>query len=147
MVSTILIIPTEYLGEYEGNPNEDYDVDDEEAFAFIRPKDELRCFQNLTEKQKSHLRPLHVTAFMSGICVNKVLVDGGVVISLLPERMLTKVGKYFDDLVPINISVTDYNGVLTHAKGLVTLQVQVGSSHRNTIFVVVSSKTSYNALL
>ncbi|RYR59322.1 hypothetical protein Ahy_A05g025191 [Arachis hypogaea] len=129
MVSTISIIPTEYLGEYEGNPNEDYDVEDEEAFAFIWLEDELGYFQKPTEKQKSHLRPLHFTAFMSGICVNKVLVDGGAMISLLPERMLTKVGKHFDDLVPTNILVTDYSGVSTPAKGLVTLQVQVGSSH------------------
>ncbi|RYR29535.1 hypothetical protein Ahy_B01g053947 [Arachis hypogaea] len=48
---------------------------------------------------------------MSGICVNKVLIDGGATISLFPERMLIKVGKHFDDLIPTNISVTDYTGV------------------------------------
>ncbi|KAL1371305.1 hypothetical protein AAHE18_01G121700 [Arachis hypogaea] len=84
---------------------------------------------------------------MSGICVNKVLVDGGAIISLFPERMLMKVRKHFDDLIPINISVTDYDGVWTPAKGLVTLQVQVGSSSRTTVFVVFSSKASYNVLL
>ncbi|RYR66653.1 hypothetical protein Ahy_A03g012700 [Arachis hypogaea] len=73
---------------------------------------------------------------MSDICVNKVLVDGGAAISLLRERMLTKVEKYFDDLVPTNILVTDYSDVSTPAKGLMTLQVQMGSSHRNTIFCV-----------
>ncbi|RYR07520.1 hypothetical protein Ahy_B05g074889 [Arachis hypogaea] len=71
-------------------------------------EDELGYFQRPTEKQKSH-RPLHVTAYMSGICVNKVLVDGGAAISLLPERMLTKVGKHSDDLIPTNLSVIDYN--------------------------------------
>ncbi|RYR75321.1 hypothetical protein Ahy_A02g009975 [Arachis hypogaea] len=80
---------------------------------------------------------------MSGICVNKVLVDGGVVISLLPERMLNKVGKYFNDLIPTNISVTDYSRVSTLAKGLATLRIQVGSSSLTIVFVVVSSKASY----
>ena len=39
----------------------------------------------------------------SCIKVNKVLIDGGAVITLLPERMLVKVGKYPDDLIPTNI--------------------------------------------
>ncbi|RYR12662.1 hypothetical protein Ahy_B04g070093 [Arachis hypogaea] len=125
MVSTISIIPTEYLGEYEGNPCEDYDVEDEEVFSFIRYEDEPGYFQRLTEKQKFHLRPLHITTSMSGIKVNKVLIDGGAAISLLPERMLMKVGKHHDDLIPTNILVTEYTGVSTHAKGLVTLVCKV----------------------
>ncbi|RYR31847.1 hypothetical protein Ahy_B01g056774 [Arachis hypogaea] len=123
MVSTISIIPTEYLREYKGKPNEYYDVKDEEAFAFIFSEDKLEYFQTPTEKQKSHLRPLHVSAYMSGICVNKILVDGEATISLLPERMLIKVGKHFDDLIPTNILVTDYSSILTPAKGLATLRV------------------------
>ncbi|RYR47090.1 hypothetical protein Ahy_A07g033024 [Arachis hypogaea] len=44
MVGTISIIPTEYLGEYEGNPEDDFDMDDEEAFSFIRYEDEPGYF-------------------------------------------------------------------------------------------------------
>ncbi|RYR00496.1 hypothetical protein Ahy_B07g088614 isoform B [Arachis hypogaea] len=90
MVGTISIIPTEYLGEYEGNLIEDYDVDDEETFSFIRYEDEPDYFRRASEKQKSHLRPLHITATMSGIKIYKILIDGGAAISLLPERMLMK---------------------------------------------------------
>ncbi|RYR66159.1 hypothetical protein Ahy_A03g012109 [Arachis hypogaea] len=147
MVGTISIIPTEYLGKYEGDPEEDYDMEAEEAFSFIRYEDEPGYFLRPTEKQKSHLRPLHITTTLSGIKVNKVLIDGGTAISLLPERMLMKVGKHPDDLVPTNIAVTDFSGSSTPAKGLVTLRVKVGSSEQNTMFVVVPSKASYNALL
>ncbi|RYQ85812.1 hypothetical protein Ahy_B10g105429 [Arachis hypogaea] len=55
IVGIISIIPTEYLGEYEGNLSEDYDVEDEEVFAFVREDEELGCFKKPTEKQKSHL--------------------------------------------------------------------------------------------
>ncbi|KAL1317141.1 hypothetical protein AAHE18_15G113900 [Arachis hypogaea] len=95
----------------------------------------------------SHLCSLHITTTLSGIRVNKVLIDGGAAISLLPERMLRKVGKHPDDLVPTNIVVTDFSGTSTPARGLVTLTVKVGSSERNTVFVVVPSRASYNALL
>ncbi|KAL1293852.1 hypothetical protein AAHE18_19G100300 [Arachis hypogaea] len=84
---------------------------------------------------------------MSGIKINKVLIDGGATISLIPKRMLMKVGKHLDDLIPTNISVTDFSGALIPAKGLVTLGVKVGSFDQSTVFVVVSSKASYNALL
>ncbi|XP_025650876.1 uncharacterized protein [Arachis hypogaea] len=122
-------------------------MEDEEAFSFIRSEDEPGYFLWPTERHMSHLRPLHITNTLSGIKVNKVLIDGGAAISLLPERMLMKVGKHLDDLVPINIAVTDFSGTSTPAKGWVTLTVKVGSSERNTVFVVVPSKASYNALL
>ncbi|RYR28421.1 hypothetical protein Ahy_B01g052542 [Arachis hypogaea] len=105
MIGMISIIPTEYLGEYEGDPDEDYDMEDEKAFSFIRIEDESGYFLRPTEKQMSHLRPLHITTTLSGIKVNKVIIDGGAAISLLPERMLMKVGKHPDDLVPTNIAV------------------------------------------
>ncbi|RYR13610.1 hypothetical protein Ahy_B04g070514 [Arachis hypogaea] len=95
----------------------------------------------------SHLCPLHITTTLSGIKVNKGLIDGGVAISLLPERMLINVGKHPDDLIPTNIAVTNFSGTLTPTRGLVTLTVKVGSSERNTVFVVVPSRASYNTLL
>ncbi|RYR30985.1 hypothetical protein Ahy_B01g055780 [Arachis hypogaea] len=147
MVGTILIIPTEYLRECESNPDEDYDQEDEGAFSFIRIEDEPGFFPRPTERQMSHLCPLHVIAILNGFKINKVLIDGGAAISLLPQRMLGKVGKHLDDLVPTNIAVTDFSGTSTPARGLVTLTVKVGSSERHSVFVVVPSKASYNALL
>ncbi|RYQ91744.1 hypothetical protein Ahy_B09g097752 [Arachis hypogaea] len=108
MVGTISIIPTEYLGEYEGDPKEDYDMDTEKAFSFSRYEDEPGYFLQPTEKQKSHLCPLHITTTLSGIKVNKVLIDGGAAISLLPERVLMKVGKHPDDLVSTNIAGIEF---------------------------------------
>ncbi|XP_072090484.1 uncharacterized protein [Arachis hypogaea] len=147
MVGTISIIPTEYLGECESNPDGDYDQEDEEAFSFIRIEDEPGFFSRPTEKQMSHLRPLHIVAIVNGFKINKVLIDGGAATSLLPERMLRKVGKHFEEMVPTNIAVTDFSGNSMPAKGLVTLMVKVGSSKRHYVFVVVPSKASYNALL
>ncbi|RYR77488.1 hypothetical protein Ahy_A01g001981 [Arachis hypogaea] len=61
----------------------------------------------------SHLRPLHIIAILNGFKINKVLIDGGAAISLLPERMLRKIGKHPHDLVPTNIDVTDFRYYLT----------------------------------
>ncbi|RYR14938.1 hypothetical protein Ahy_B04g071662 [Arachis hypogaea] len=53
MIGTISIIPTEYLGEYEGDPEKDYDMEDEEAFSFIRIEDEPGMYN-------PKLKPLNV---------------------------------------------------------------------------------------
>ncbi|RYQ88931.1 hypothetical protein Ahy_B09g095833 [Arachis hypogaea] len=95
----------------------------------------------------SHLHHLHIVAVVNGYKINKVLIDGGAAISLLPERMLGKVGKHVSELVPTNIAVTNFSGDSTTAIGLVTLIVKVGSSERHSVFVVVPSKASYNVLL
>ncbi|RYR58068.1 hypothetical protein Ahy_A05g023750 [Arachis hypogaea] len=102
-----------------GDPKEDYDMEAEEAFSFIQYEDEPCYFLRPTERQKFHLRPLHITTH--GIKVNKVLIDGGAAISLLPERMLMKVGKHPDYLVPTNIAVTNFSGSSTPAKGWLIL--------------------------
>ncbi|RYR15839.1 hypothetical protein Ahy_B04g072778 [Arachis hypogaea] len=118
MVGMILIIPTEYLGECESNPDEDYDQEDEWAFSFIPIEDEPEFFPRPTERQMSHLHPLHVIVILNGFKINKVLIDGGATISLFPERMLGKVGKHIDDLVPTNIVVTDFSGTSTPVRGV-----------------------------
>ncbi|RYR27118.1 hypothetical protein Ahy_B02g061453 [Arachis hypogaea] len=118
MVGTISIIPTEYHGECKSNPDEDYDQEDEGAFSFIRIEDEPGFFSRPTKRQMSHLRLLHIIVVLNGFKINKVLIDSGAVISLLSERMLGKVGKHFEELVPTNIVVTDFSGNSTSARGL-----------------------------
>ncbi|RYR26166.1 hypothetical protein Ahy_B02g060333 isoform B [Arachis hypogaea] len=51
MIGTILIIPTEYLGEYEGEPEEDYDLEDEEAFPLSESKMSLGIFFGLLKNK------------------------------------------------------------------------------------------------
>ncbi|RYQ96733.1 hypothetical protein Ahy_B08g092594 [Arachis hypogaea] len=65
------------LGECKSNPDEDYDQEDEEAFSFIRIEDEPGIFPRPSERQISHLRPLHIVAVVNGFKTNKVLIDGG----------------------------------------------------------------------
>ncbi|RYR47089.1 hypothetical protein Ahy_A07g033023 [Arachis hypogaea] len=55
---------------------------------------------------------------MSGIKVNKVLIDGRAAISLLPERMLMKVGKHPDDFIPTNILEMAFSGCYLTSEGL-----------------------------
>ena len=79
--------------------------------------------------------------------VNRVLVDGGATINLLPESMLIKFGKTVDQLIKANILVTDFIGKTSVSKGMIMLNVRVGSVDRINLFVVMISKARYNGLV
>ena len=84
---------------------------------------------------------------VDGQLVNCALVDGGATINLVLKSMLGKLGKRLKDLVQTNIDVTNCNGKTFAIKGMVLLNIRVGSIDRSNMFVVVLSKASYNLLL
>jgi len=52
---------------------------------------------------KRHLKPLFIKAKINNIGVNKVLVDGGATVNLLPQFLLKKIGLPYSDLKPHNV--------------------------------------------
>jgi len=61
---------------------------------------------------KSHLKPLFIQAKVDDVKVNKVLVDGGVVVNLMPHSQPKRIGKCDADLKPQNIVLSNYEGKL-----------------------------------
>lgn len=60
-------------------------------------------FENPNGSMKSHLKPLFIQARFDNIGVNKVLVDGGATVNLMPSSLLKNIGKFDTDLKPYNI--------------------------------------------
>ncbi|XP_020225238.1 uncharacterized protein LOC109807123 [Cajanus cajan] len=96
---------------------------------------------------KGHLKPLLLTLMIEGHEVNKVLVDGGAAVNILPRTMLKRFGKSTADLKPHNILISDYVGKSSHPEGVILLDVQIGSVKRTTMFIVTPSKANFNVLL
>lgn len=67
-------------------------------------------FERLDEGMKSQLKPLFIRAKVENTIVNKILVDGGVVVNLLPNFLLRKIGKYDIDLRLHNMVLSNYEG-------------------------------------
>ena len=104
-------------------------------------------FEKPDEIMKLHLRPLHIKANIAGKMVNRVLVNGGATINLLPESPLIKFGKMVDQLIKANVVVTNFIGKTSTSKRISMLNVRVETVDRVTPFVVVASKVGYNVLL
>ncbi|GKV01312.1 hypothetical protein SLEP1_g13873 [Rubroshorea leprosula] len=60
-------------------------------------------FEKPEEKMARHIRPLYINAHMDRTPINRVLVDNGAAVVVLPTCMLYKIGKFFDDLVHTKI--------------------------------------------
>ncbi|WJX12400.1 hypothetical protein P8452_02908 [Trifolium repens] len=110
-------------------------------------EDQMATFERPDEGMKSHLKPLFIQAKVNNVGINKVLIDGGAAVNLMPEFLLRKIGKYLVDLHPHNIVLSNYEGETGFSLGAIQLDVVVGSTIRPTLFLVVASKANYNLLL
>jgi hypothetical protein len=108
---------------------------------------EQAMFEKLNPHMKSHLKPLFIQAKVNDVGVNKVLVDGGAAVNLLPQFLLKKIGLSEFDLKPHNVILSNYEGKSGSSFGAVEIDLVVGTVRRSTLFLVVASKANFNLLL
>ena len=81
------------------------------------------AFEWLIEQMKKHLRPLHVKTHVKGLLVNKILINEGVAINLMPRSTFVWLRKQPKHLIPSNIIVTDFNDKMPTSKGIVLVNL------------------------
>ncbi|WJX26319.1 hypothetical protein P8452_15257 [Trifolium repens] len=96
---------------------------------------------------RNHLNALFIKAKVNDVGVNKILVDGGAVVNIMPHFMLKKLGLFDTDLHPHNVVLANYEGKTGHSLGAIQLEVCVGSTIRKTLFMVIAARPNYNLLL
>ena len=79
--------------------------------------------------------------------VNRVLVDNGVAVNILPTSMLRKLLKTKNELIVTDISVSGFAGGATKMKRVIPIEVKVGSKIATVAFFVVNTNSAYNVLL
>ncbi|MCI39639.1 hypothetical protein A2U01_0060871, partial [Trifolium medium] len=71
-------------------------------------EDQNAVFEKPHLGMKNHLKALFIRAKVHGVGVNKILVDGGAVVNILPHFMLKKLGLYETDLHTHNVVLANY---------------------------------------
>ena len=104
-------------------------------------------FERPDEAMKSHLKPLFITGKVENVPVNKILVDCGATVNLMPHFMLKKIGKFDTDTKPHNMVLSNYEGKVGTTLGVIQVDMTVGTVTRPTVFMVVETKANYNLLL
>jgi len=95
----------------------------------------------------NHLKLLFIQAKVNKIGINKVLVDGGAAVNLMPQLVLKRIGKTDKDLKPHNLILSNYEGKAGHSLCALQVSLMVGTMVRPTLFMVVPSKSNFNLLL
>lgn len=161
LVNVVSILPYEFsftIGKNEEPEAEESTGLEAEEMALHKPtcyfvmnngsiENQDAFFEKPTPGMKNHLKPLLIRAKVEGVAVNKVLVDCGATVNIMPHHLLKKIGRYDTDIRSHNVVLSDYGGKTTHTMGVVQFNVIVGSVVRPTIFMVFNAKPNYNLLL
>ncbi|XP_050897147.1 uncharacterized protein LOC127103965 [Lathyrus oleraceus] len=94
-----------------------------------------------------HLKPLFIRAKVDGMAVNKVFVDEGAAVNLMPYTLFKKMGKVDEDLQQHNMVLSNYEGKTSNIMGVVQVDLAVGTTTHSTFFMVIHSKANFNLLL
>ncbi|BFG22593.1 hypothetical protein CerSpe_088670 [Prunus speciosa] len=104
-------------------------------------------FTRPTRAMTKHLRPLFISARINGVPFKKVLIDGGAAVNILPFKRLEKLGKNKADLIPTDLTVSNFAGTITATHGILVAEFEVGSKNLMVSYLVVDSTSSYHALM
>ena len=79
--------------------------------------------------------------------INRIMLDGGSAVNVLPLKSLRAVGLQPRHLSPSLLTIQGFNQAGERALGSITLKVEIGELSSNVLFHVIDSNTSYNVLL
>jgi hypothetical protein len=99
------------------------------------------------EKLGEHMKPLFITSHMEGRPVRRVMVDGGAGVNVMPISTFEKLGFSERELMKTNTRLSAFTGEVTEAKGVMSVELMVGSKTTPTTFFIVDVKGKYNLLL
>ena len=100
-----------------------------------------------TIEMTRHIRPLYVRAHFNGKPVSKVLVDNGLVVNVMPLRILRAFGRSIGDFIEIEVFVSAFTGEISMTLDVLPIDITMGNKTSLSSFFVINSIANYNALL
>jgi hypothetical protein len=107
----------------------------------------LVIFKKPREKNYKHLKALYLKGYINGHPINKMLVDTGATVYIMPYSVLRRLGRSAEDLIKTNITLSDFNDQASEAQGVLNVDLTMGSKTVLTSFFIISSKSTYTVLL
>ena len=84
---------------------------------------------------------------LDGKPMNKMLVDGGASVNLMPYTTFRKLDKGPGDLMETDMMLKDFGGNTSKTWGAINVELTIGSKTLLTTFFVIDGKGSYSLLL
>ncbi|KAL4192915.1 hypothetical protein AMTRI_Chr06g174350 [Amborella trichopoda] len=96
---------------------------------------------------KFHNRPHFMTGELHTYPINRIMLDGGSTINLIPKIILTQLGLGSKDLTSTHITVQGFNQSGEKLASMVRLCLKIGELNDYAQFHVIDTDTSYDVLL
>lgn len=89
---------------------------------------EKSIFERPDMSLQQHLKPLYIRAKVEDVGVNKVIIDCGFCINVIPYSLLKRIDKYDIDLKSNNMVLSNYEGKTSRPLSVTQVDVVVGTT-------------------
>jgi hypothetical protein len=103
--------------------------------------------EDLLLGRKKHNRPFLMFGEIDDLPINRIMVDGGSAINLLPLCTLKRIGYSQNDLSRSNVIIHGFNQSGQESMGTISLVLKLEKLMTYVTFDVIDAATSYNALI
>jgi len=103
--------------------------------------------EDLLLGSKLHNRSLFIKGYVDEKIVNRILVDDGSAVNILPLKTMRELGIPVDELFPSHLMIQGFNQGGQNTIGKIRLAMHMEDMESNALFHVIYAKTTYNMLL
>jgi hypothetical protein len=125
------------LAEFRG-------VEEEVTRMCLGPKEAV--FEK-PEESSQHLKPLYIWGHIDGKPVSRMLIDGGAVVNLMTYSIFKKLGREDNELIKTNLTLDGVGGNPMETRGVISMELTVGSKSLTTAFFIIKVQGNYNVIL
>nr|CAE02473.2 OSJNBa0042D13.26 [Oryza sativa Japonica Group]CAE05171.2 OSJNBa0013A04.8 [Oryza sativa Japonica Group] len=140
-INMVFTLPAEF-----GIDQADVDEVEEESAKLVLSLEQA-VFEKPEGTENRHLKPLYINGYVNGKPMSKMMVDSGAAVNLMPYATFRKLGRNAEDLIKTNMVLKDFGGNPWETKGVLNVELTVGSKTIPTTFFVIDGKGSYSLLL
>ena len=96
---------------------------------------------------KPHNRPLFVCGYINEEKVNRILIDRGSAVNIMPKLTIRKLGISVGDLSQSHLTIQGFNQGSQKVIGMLRVDLKINELEVSNLFHVIDAKTSYNLFL
>jgi hypothetical protein len=132
-INMVFTLPAEFRG-----------AEEEVAQMCLSPKEAV---SEKPEESSQHMKPLYVLGHIDGRPIYRMLIDGGAAINLISYSIFKKLGWEDDELMKTNLTLNGVGGNSIGVRGVVSMELTVGSKSLATTFFVIKVQGNYSIIL
>jgi hypothetical protein len=132
-INMVFMLPTEFRGAKK-----------EVAQMCLDPK---KVVFKKPEESSQHMKPLYVRDHIDERLISRMLIAGGAVINLMSYSIFKKLGWADNELVKTKLMLNGVGGNSMEARGVVSMELIVGSKSLTTTFFIIKVQGNYSIIL